>query len=68
MSAPPDPTQYRPNVGIALFHPRGLVWVGKRLGATPPFEWQMPQGGVDSGEEPRAAAQRAVAEEASGAP
>ncbi|WP_308916118.1 RNA pyrophosphohydrolase [Jannaschia sp. LMIT008] len=52
---------YRPNVGVCLTNPAGLVWAGERLdnlGA-----WQMPQGGVDPGEDARAAALRELAEE-----
>lgn len=39
---------YRPNVGITLFNPDGLVFVGERHDS--PGAWQMPQGGVDEGE------------------
>lgn len=58
---------YRPCVGIALFNAEGLVWVGHRI---PKWEndgvvnlWQMPQGGIDEGEEPREAALRELEEE-----
>lgn len=59
---------YRPNVGIALFSRAGLVWIGKGRSAGPEivepgFEWQMPQGGVDPGEDIVAAARRELAEE-----
>ena len=58
------PTQkpYRPNVGIALFNPAGLVLIGHRFRSDGPeiilpgLEWQMPQGGVDAGEDLCAAA------------
>lgn len=59
----PDPQRYRPNVGLALFHKTGLVFYGKRLGVTGPHVWQMPQGGVDRGEDPRDAAYRELEEE-----
>jgi len=59
-----DPDRYRSNVGLALFHKNGLVFLGKRKGAAPPYQWQMPQGGIDRGEEPRAAALRELEEEA----
>lgn len=59
----PDPQRYRPNVGLALFHKTGLVFYGKRLGVTGPHVWQMPQGGVDRGEDPRDAAFRELEEE-----
>ena len=62
------PTQkpYRPNVGIALFNPAGLVLIGHRFRGDGPeiilpgLEWQMPQGGVDAGEDLRATAARAL--------
>lgn len=52
---------YRPGVGLMLFDPRGRVFVAQRNDA--PGAWQMPQGGIDAGEEPRAAAMRELAEE-----
>jgi putative (di)nucleoside polyphosphate hydrolase len=58
-----DPSRYRPNVGLAVFHRTGLVFLGKRLGVTGPHIWQMPQGGVDRGEDPRDAAFRELEEE-----
>ncbi len=54
---------YRANVGIALFHRDGRVFVGKRARASGRYVWQMPQGGVDEGEEPRGAALREMQEE-----
>ena len=57
------PSRYRPNVGLALFHHTGLVFLGKRVGAHGPYQWQMPQGGVDSGEALTAAALRELEEE-----
>ncbi len=63
MSAPPDPKHYRPNVGLALFHRQGLVFLGKRAGSEGPYQWQMPQGGVDRGEAPVDAAYRELEEE-----
>lgn len=53
---------YRPCVGIMLFNARGQVFVGKRLDQTVEA-WQMPQGGIDKGEEPRQAALRELEEE-----
>ena len=50
---------YRLNVGIALFNARGRVLIGHRFKddgpeiVLPGLDWQMPQGGVDPGEEPR---------------
>ena len=52
---------YRPNVGIMLLNAQGLVWVGERF--SHPGAWQMPQGGIDQGEDPWTAAQRELAEE-----
>lgn len=60
---------YRLNVGIALFNVDGDVLIARRFRddgpeiILPGLEWQMPQGGIDVGEEPRAAALREVWEE-----
>jgi putative (di)nucleoside polyphosphate hydrolase len=60
---------YRPNVGIALFNPAGQVLIGRRFRSDGPeiilpgMEWQMPQGGVDEGEDLLAAARRELWEE-----
>lgn len=58
-----DLANYRPNVGVVLFHPDGRVWLGRRAATPPPFNWQFPQGGVDPGEDLEAAARRELAEE-----
>jgi putative (di)nucleoside polyphosphate hydrolase len=58
-----DQKLYRPNVGLALFHRDGPVFLGKRKGAAGPYQWQMPQGGIDRGESPQAAAFRELEEE-----
>lgn len=58
-----DLDQYRPNVGVVLFHPDGRVWLGQRKNTPPPHDWQYPQGGVDPGEDLEAAARRELAEE-----
>jgi putative (di)nucleoside polyphosphate hydrolase len=57
-----DPRPYRRGVGIALINSRGLVFVGQRRDSSVPA-WQMPQGGIDKGEEPRTAAMREMMEE-----
>jgi len=64
-----DPTKlpYRPNVGAVLFNPQGLVFVARRADL-PNAEgasggWQLPQGGIDADEDPRAAVLRELAEE-----
>lgn len=53
---------YRRGVGIALINARGHVFVGQRFDSAEPA-WQMPQGGIDKGEEPREAALREMLEE-----
>ena len=63
MTEPKEPKRYRPNVGLALFHREGPVFLGKRFGADGPYQWQMPQGGVDRGESARDAAFRELEEE-----
>ncbi|QDH16440.1 RNA pyrophosphohydrolase [Swingsia samuiensis] len=58
----PQSLPYRPNVGIALFNPQGLLFVAQR--ADLPGEiWQCPQGGIDEQEDPLKAAQRELYEE-----
>jgi putative (di)nucleoside polyphosphate hydrolase len=57
-----DDALYRPNVGIMLVNPAALVFVARRID-TPVDAWQMPQGGIDEGENPRAAALRELEEE-----
>jgi len=58
---------YRPNVGAVLFNPLGEVFVARRAdlpnaeGA--PGGWQLPQGGIDDAEDPRAAVLRELQEE-----
>ena len=52
---------YRPCAGVCLTNPAGLIWVGERLDF--PGAWQMPQGGIDAGEDPEAAAFRELTEE-----
>lgn len=52
---------YRPCVGLAVFNTQGKVFVGERFdhqGA-----WQMPQGGIDHGEDLETAARRELNEE-----
>jgi putative (di)nucleoside polyphosphate hydrolase len=49
-------------VGIALINAAGLVFAGQRIDSEMPA-WQMPQGGVDPGETPEAAALRELGEE-----
>ncbi len=64
-----DGKPYRLNVGIALFSPDGRVLVARRIGddgpetVTESCRWQMPQGGIDPGEDRDAAARRELWEE-----
>ncbi len=67
-SKPAHALPYRPCVGIMIVNRAGLVWVGRRADSKTQAEghgdwWQMPQGGIDEGEDPRAAAHREVSEE-----
>jgi putative (di)nucleoside polyphosphate hydrolase len=59
----PDSLPYRPCVGVVLMNAAGEVFAGERVGMQ--GAWQMPQGGIDDGEEPRQAALRELAEETS---
>ena len=52
---------YRPCVGVCLLDASGKVWVGRRIDTA--GAWQMPQGGIDAGEAPLAAARRELQEE-----
>ncbi|TBW39991.1 RNA pyrophosphohydrolase [Siculibacillus lacustris] len=60
---------YRPCVGICLFNRSGLVWIGRRADqdlvehVSEGHQWQMPQGGIDPGEDPYEAARRELWEE-----
>ncbi|WP_135504042.1 RNA pyrophosphohydrolase [Roseovarius aestuariivivens] len=55
---------YRPCVGVMLANEAGHVFVGQRIDTDAPA-WQMPQGGVDEGEDARTAALRELWEETS---
>jgi putative (di)nucleoside polyphosphate hydrolase len=58
---------YRPCVGIMVLNRAGLAFIGRRIDGPEHVDathaWQMPQGGIDPGEEPRAAAARELCEE-----
>jgi putative (di)nucleoside polyphosphate hydrolase len=58
----PETLPYRPCVGVMLINADGLIFAAQRLDATV-AAWQMPQGGIDEGEEPGAAALRELWEE-----
>lgn len=63
-SPPIETLPYRPCVGVMLLGPQGRVFVGRRIDRGVAEEpWQMPQGGIDPGEDLRAAARRELAEE-----
>ena len=53
---------YRPCAGIMLINRAGQVFVGQRID-TVLEAWQMPQGGIDPGEDARTAALRELGEE-----
>lgn len=53
---------YRPCVGLMLMNAEGRIFVGQRNDRHKQA-WQMPQGGVDKGEDPRDAALRELWEE-----
>ena len=59
-SSSPDKA-YRPGVGIMLINAEGLVFIAERIDN--PGAWQMPQGGIDEGEEPEIAVFREMEEE-----
>ncbi len=58
---------YRPCAGVTVFNRAGLVFVGRRSGGPEHTDathvWQMPQGGIDEGEDPYAGALRELYEE-----
>ena len=58
---------YRRGVGVMLLNQDGKVFVGARIDNTDEA-WQMPQGGIDEGEEPWATAERELEEETGIAP
>src|SRR5690606_13286719 len=65
----PETLPYRRCVGIMVLNGAGLVWAGRRIAladsetAGTDRLWQMPQGGIDKGEEPLPAARRELYEE-----
>ena len=58
-----DLSRYRPKVGVGLANRLGEVWLGRRAKTPGPTNWQFPQGGLDRGEAPEAAALRELFEE-----
>jgi putative (di)nucleoside polyphosphate hydrolase len=64
----PDPALYRPElyrpcVGVMMVNNDGHAFVGKRIDGADTDFWQMPQGGVDPGEELEPAMRRELHEE-----
>lgn len=55
-------TNYRSGVGAVLFNDQGQVFVAQRIDNPGPA-WQMPQGGIDKGEDPEVAILRELEEE-----
>lgn len=63
--SPGERTETRPHrqgVGAVVFESSGRVLVARRIDA-PDEAWQLPQGGIDEGEDPRAAIARELVEE-----
>ena len=64
-----DDLPYRTCVGMMLINATGLVFIGRRAGGPEHVDathvWQMPQGGVDPGEDTWEAAKRELFEETS---
>ena len=58
----PESLPYRPCVGMMVINRAGLVFVGQRIDTTMEA-WQMPQGGIDDGEDLETAALRELEEE-----
>lgn len=64
-----DDLPYRPCVGVMVLNRKGLVWAGRRIAEGnseydgSPQLWQMPQGGIDKGEDALVAAKRELYEE-----
>lgn len=59
----PESLPYRPCAGFMLVNSAGLVFVGQRIEKRALGAWQMPQGGIDPGEDKQEAALRELHEE-----
>jgi putative (di)nucleoside polyphosphate hydrolase len=62
MTQDPTALPYRPGAGIMLINREGKVFVAQRIDSTLEA-WQMPQGGLDEGEDPQDGALRELEEE-----
>jgi putative (di)nucleoside polyphosphate hydrolase len=62
MTVDPAALPYRPGAGVMLLNRDGKVFVAQRIDSTLEA-WQMPQGGLDEGEDPREGALRELEEE-----
>ena len=58
-----NPALYRPCVGAMMINHQGRAFVGKRIDGKDTNFWQMPQGGVDPGEDMDKAMLREMREE-----
>lgn len=69
MTVKAEDLPYRPCVGVMILNRQGLVWAGRRIPEEnseydgSPQLWQMPQGGIDKGEDALDAAYRELYEE-----
>jgi putative (di)nucleoside polyphosphate hydrolase len=64
---PYESLPYRPCVGVAVLNRDGRVFIGRRIDGPEHTDathvWQLPQGGIDPGEDPWPAARRELHEE-----
>lgn len=63
MAINPEDLPYRPCAGFMLVNSEGRVFTGERIDDRTHGAWQMPQGGIDPGEDPQTAALRELEEE-----
>jgi len=62
MTISKDRLPYRPCAGLMVANSEGKIFVGTRIDMDAEH-WQMPQGGIDQGEDPLTAAKRELMEE-----